>query len=252
LKCKKKSDTASKDFEKITLEKRLTIEKPFTTEPKTRRTKRGNRSIRRTVEELVDSWYPETQVNYEAMRLRLITRFERCSRQTVLAYLGRPKTIQVEHIEQNVRYLKSGTQTLKEHTFKHRLPAKKGYLELFGLATLQSDPRTRRVWFRLHHQKQTRLIPPETPLPEITEEVSRYGVTKDKNFLSVDSVPEPTVERHANGVFEENIAEKERRERLLSERKKRRDEHIRKKICPELTEEESRILQVASTKEARP
>jgi len=94
------------------------------------------------------------------MKLRLITKFQRCSRQTVLAYLGRPQTIQVERIEQDVRYLKSGTTTLKEHTFKHKLPSKKGYLELFGYATLHNDYKTGKIWFKLHHERQTTLAEP--------------------------------------------------------------------------------------------
>jgi len=225
--------------------------KIFTTEPKIRRRRTGNKSVRRTAQKLVDSWYPETEVSYKAMRLRLITQFQRCSRQTVLAYLGRPQTLQVERIEQNVRYLKSGTQTVKEHTFKHKLPAKKGYLELFGLATLHTDPKIGRTWFQLHHQRQTTLEenPPLESLLQRDFETITQNVPK-KKFLSVI---EHSPREGMGTVLEEsnygNIREGEIEREILSERKKQGDEHnINRKSCdinPDfgfLTPEESRIL----------
>jgi len=169
------------------IERSLTpIGKTFTT-PKIRRKKTGHRSVRRVAHELVDSWYPDTEVCYEAMELKLKTKFERFSRQTVLAYLGRLETRQVQRIDQQIRYRKSGTTTFKDHTFTRRLPRKKGYLELFGLATLFKNKKGE-VLFRLHHQRQSTLNEDSaqsgTPLQRVHEELNEES-SPSKIFLSV-------------------------------------------------------------------
>jgi len=144
----------------------------FTSTPKIRRRHTGNRSVHETAKALVDSWYPETEVSYNAMKMRLMTQFDRCDRKTILAYLGRPKTRQKETIDHTVTYPKSGAVTNKVHTFIHKFPAKKGYLELFGLAALQTDFKTvlpndfktEKVMFKLFHTRQTILNEANSPL----------------------------------------------------------------------------------------
>jgi len=178
--------------------------------PKIKRKPYKNRSVKETCEKLVNSYYPEKEVSYEAMRLKLICSFGRCSRQTILSYLGRLETRQKETVDHMVQYNKSGTITNKSHTFIHKLPEKKGYLELFGLATLCKDNKKGQGYFRLHHPRQTalneELSPPQTPphesyaLKESSDEVSeefkealayakRQVSEKStiKNFLSVNS-----------------------------------------------------------------
>lgn len=161
------------------------------------------RSVRKTCEELVDSFYPEAEVSYEAMRLRLITQFGRCSRQTILAYLGRPATRQTETIEHDVKYVKSGTTTNKQHTFIHRLPAKTGYVEQFGLARLHTnfkvvypiDHKKGQIGFTLYHTRQTELDEEFTSQKESDSEsfkealaYAKQQVATSKNFLSVNTI----------------------------------------------------------------
>lgn len=144
----------------------------FTSAPKIRRKKTWNRSVRNVCEELVNSFFPTTVVPYNAMKMRLMKRFNRCDRKTVLAYLGRPKKRQVEKIEQVVQYQNSGATTVKNHTFTKKLPAKKGYLEIYELAELHYEPKTGEVWFKLNHTFQSTLPPPSTPHHESFKECS--------------------------------------------------------------------------------
>lgn len=205
-------------------------QKTFTTKPLIRRKKTGHRLVRRTAQALVDYWYPETVVSYEAMDKALLTRFERCDKKTRLAYLGRPATRQVERVDHEVRYRKSGTVTYKDHTFTHRLPAKKGYLELFGLATLFVDKQGK-AWFRLHHQRQTELIPPTTPLKSVSECVDgSKKISLPLNRLLSHTIEQPKV----NMV----ISEGEKRECINGERKSEISESI-------LSPEELRILRAS-------
>ena len=134
--------------------------KVFDNQPKIKKKPYRKRSIRKTCEELVNSFYPETEVSYEALRLKLIASFDRCSHPTILSYLGRTETRQKQTIDHTVNYLKSGKTTEKKHTFIHRYPAKKGYLEVFGLATLHTDSKLGKTWFRLFHTKQVKLDSP--------------------------------------------------------------------------------------------
>ena len=115
-------------------EKRL-YQKVF--RPKIKRKPYNKRSIYKTCESLAKSFYPLTKASYEAVKLRLVRDFQRCSRQTILAYLGRVYTEQVEKVYHTIE-TETSTRT-KDHTFKHRLPAKKGYLEIHGFATLCKD-----------------------------------------------------------------------------------------------------------------
>lgn len=205
------------------------IERSFTTKPSIRRKKTGHSLVRRIAQELVESWYPETIVAYEAMDRRLLTQFERCDKKTRLAYLGRPATRQVERIEQQVRYRKTGTITHKDHTFTHRLPAKKGYLEIFGLTTLFTD-RDGKAWFRLHHTIQETLAR-QPPIQRVNA-----GGGSNKIFLCVNSVSSRVMEQaQVNVVNDVVYSETEKRESVLTERENRSSESI-------LTLEEMRIL----------
>jgi len=134
--------------------------------PKIKHKPYKKRSVLRTCEALVARFYPEREVSYDALKMKLITDFNQCSRQTILAYLGRSETRQKETVDHLVQYSKSGTTTNKTHTFIHRLPAKMGYVETFGLATLFTNQPNGKVWFRLHHKRQTVLdeeSPPRSP-----------------------------------------------------------------------------------------
>jgi hypothetical protein len=218
------------------IERPIVSQKTFTTRPLIRRKKTGHKLVRRIAQELVDSWYPETVVSYDAMDRRLITKFERCDKKTRLNYLGRPATRQVEHIDQEVRYRKTGTVTYKDHTFTHRLPKKKGYIEIFGLATLFTDKK-RKAWFRLHHTIQE-TFPPATPLPRVMND-SFIENGSNKISLPLNSVP-----NYSEGQLDSGYREgrdREKRESILTERENRSSESI-------LTLEERRILKIHEDK----
>jgi len=203
--------------------------------------------VSRIAHELVDSWYPETIVAYEAMDKRLFTQFQRCDKKTRLAYLGRPDTRQIERVEQQVRYRKSGTITYKDHTFTHRLPAKKGYLELFGLATLFTDKKGK-AWFRLHYTIQETLTP--APLTQ------RVNVAIAQNESKIISLPlnrlpsQATEQPQVNVTYSEIDSETEKRESILTERENRRSVKVTENSAfssiseseSNLTAEELRIL----------
>ena len=199
----------NKEPESLEVEERRNFQKIiFDSQPKIRKKQYKKRSVRRTCEELVASFYPEIKVSYEAMKMQLISKFDRCNRGTILAYLGRPKTRQKETVDHTVQYAKSGTTINKTHTFIHRLPAKKGYVELFGLASLCSNHKTGKIVFRLFHQRQTELnekiISPLTNPPHESSALKESDVEfkealayakrqnlrscPNKNYLSVNSV----------------------------------------------------------------
>lgn len=79
-----------------------------------------------------ESFYPTTDVHYNAAKQRMATLLGIVDDQSVLAYLGRPETVAKNRVSQTVRY-HSGAVVNKNHTFIRRLPAKKGYIEIFGL-----------------------------------------------------------------------------------------------------------------------
>jgi len=273
----KASDDETRNFRKIV----------FANAPKIRRKSHNKRSVRRTCEELVANFYPETEVSYEAMKLKLMCQFERCSRQTILAYLGRPETRQKETVDHLVQYAKSGTTTNKTHTFIHKLPERKGYVEIFGLASLQKDNRTGKTVFRLYHTRQTELNeefasplinPPHESSAlkegssEVSEEVkdalayAKRQVSEKstmKNFLSFNSVPVGA----AKSTDEQPVLRRDEREteierELLSERKNLRSVKVfadstivnNKKSESKLGEEEKRLFRAldSSCREGSP
>jgi len=142
----------TRNFQKIT----------FTNAPKIKKKPYKKRSVRKTCEELVASFYPDTEALYGVMKRRLVQKFDRCNRRTILAYLGRPATTQVQKINHDI-IQRSGNRA-KEHRFTRRLPAKKGYLELFGLASLMNNRLQGKTWFKLHHTRQTILNEVDSPL----------------------------------------------------------------------------------------
>jgi hypothetical protein len=82
---------------------------------------------------LMESFFPDNDLPYEAVKVRMANLLGVVDRTTVLAYLGRPAFQQRQNLDQEVMYRRSGTIVNKTHTFIHRLPAKKGYIELFDL-----------------------------------------------------------------------------------------------------------------------
>lgn len=156
----------------------------FTSNPKIRRKKQRNRSVRNTCEALVESFFPATEVNYNAVKNRLIRQFDRCDRKTILSYLGRPPKRQVEKIDHMIQYQTSGVTTMKTHTFTHKLPAKKGYLELFELAELRWNDLSGECYFHLKHALQTELLPPASPQPESLEESAQQKTVYSSKAFS--------------------------------------------------------------------
>jgi len=150
---------------------------------------------------------PETLVSYNALKMRLITQFDRCDRKTILAYLGRPKTRQTETIDHTVTYSKSGTTTNKVHTFIHKLPPKKGYVEIYGLAALQtdfetvllSDFKTGKVMFKLFHTRQTELPEVQSPLE------TPLFLFKGKNLIRPSSFGPSFVARRWTPSFRSSV-----------------------------------------------
>jgi hypothetical protein len=222
-----------------TQQERQLFQKVF--QPKIKRKSYNKRSVRKTCEDLVNSFYPETEVSYDALKYRLMTKFGRCSRQTILSYLGRPETRQKETVDHLVTYSKSGTITNKSHTFIHKLPRKKGYIEIFGYAMLFEEGN--KCKFRLFHLRQTEInecfSPPQTPphesyaLKECSCEVSeefkeelayaKRQVSKNstsKKFLSVNSdlvcdTKKPVLQANGSDV----VIDGEEREYIKREKK---------------------------------
>lgn len=249
------SFNAKYKFSRVTLEKRLifergpqeprSVQKTFTTEPKIRRRVKRHRVIYRRAKELVESFYPETLVSYEAMRLRMITEFELGNRLTILAYLGRPPQVKVERIDHDVRYVKSGTITNKVHTFKRRLPARKGYVEIFGFATMVVD-REGKAWFRLHHMKQETLdekvqsiaeFDPPSPLSE-SEQVGDKKGSIDNLSLSLYGV------QQAQGKSLEAREKRDERESIKCDINSESESNRARKLG-RLTPREEMILRLA-------
>jgi len=198
------------------------------------------------------------------MKMRLMNSFGRCSRQTILAYLGRPKTHQKETVDHTVTYPTSGAITNKIHTFIHKLPAKKGYLETFGLAALNVDRKTGELGFKLFHQRQTELNEADSPLRNPPSESfalkELYGrVVNDVNdevapknfFLSLDSVQDHNVADEPLDAYVSRVRETEIERELLSERKNQRHEHKRIQTCSSLSDEEKRILGLDSAEKGK-
>lgn len=120
-------------------------QKPFTTKPKIRRlTWHKQQTVRNRVYALQESFYPTKDVSYNAVKVRMASLLGIVDRSSVLAYLGRPKYEKHQEIDQTVHYIAASSRVRKRHRFTHKLPAKKGYIELFGLGYVYS---VKSVWF---------------------------------------------------------------------------------------------------------
>ena len=142
-----------RNFQKIT----------FTNAPKIKKKPYKKRSVRQVCEDFYDHFKDEKTVLYDVARRWLIQEKTRCSRQTILAYLGRPKTRQVDKVDDHV-LLDGGGSKLIPHEYIRNLPKKTGYLELYGLASLMTDRVKGKTWFLLHHTKQTEIPIFSSPL----------------------------------------------------------------------------------------
>lgn len=137
--------TASKSYSKV-----------FSTKPKFRRlTWHKQQTVKTRVFALKESFFPTTEVSYAAAVQRMATLLGLVDDQTVLAYLGRPEHTKEQTIDQTVRYKGSGAIVNKRHYFKHRLPAKKGYIERFesGYVYVKDG----KWWVHWNHQVQLTL-----------------------------------------------------------------------------------------------
>ncbi|MCK4478373.1 hypothetical protein KAU88_07595 [Candidatus Bathyarchaeota archaeon] len=139
--------------EKITLEKKLTIERPFTTEPKTRRKNRKLGIVKRRVIELRESFFPTVRVPYVAV-VRRMKQMCLCDCKTILNYLGRTDTVTKTVIDHTVKYEKSGQLIPKKHTFRRTLHEQEGYIAVLEQGHLEKDGNgsVSVVW---NHQVQT-------------------------------------------------------------------------------------------------
>jgi len=126
----------------------------FTNEPKIKRRRHKYGIVRERCEDLIEFQFPLREVAYKKLEMDMITKLELCDRTTILNYLGRPQHYNIHRVNHEVRYLRSQSLVLKEHTFKQKVSSKTGYLELFGLATMfEKDGKT---WFKIHYENSIR------------------------------------------------------------------------------------------------
>jgi len=127
----------------------------FTTEPKIRRVVWHRQlTVRTRATVLQESFYPTAHVPYNAVKQRMAALLGVVDDQSVLAYLGRPNTILRNDVKQTIRYY-SGATVNKDHTFIRRLPAKKGYIEVFGLGYVYV--KDNEWWIHWNHNVQSEL-----------------------------------------------------------------------------------------------
>ena len=132
--------------------------------PKIKRTRKPykKRSVRKVCEDFYEHFKNEKEIPYDVAKRWLIQEKERCSRQTILAYLGRPFTRQVNKVDDNV-LLQGGGSRIVPHEYVRNLPKKTGYIELFGFAFLFTDSLTGKTWFKNHRVEQARIDSPLQP-----------------------------------------------------------------------------------------
>lgn len=160
----------------------------LTTQPKLRRLfLRKRQAVRNRAYALQESFYPTADVRYEAVRERMRSLLGLFDDQTVLAYLGRPSCQKDQTIEQTVIYKGSGTRVEKRHFFRHRLPAKKGYVESLGLGYVFI--KNGEWWIHWSHKKQLTMpdlnenINPSIPHPE-SEGKEQFKTSKENFSLT--------------------------------------------------------------------
>ena len=99
---------------------------------------------------LQESFYPTADVSYAAVKTRMVTLLGIVDCKSVLAYLGRPKYEQKSMMNQTVTYLKSGTVVPKKHSFRRKIAAKRGYIDVFGLGYVYADKND--WWIHWNHK----------------------------------------------------------------------------------------------------
>lgn len=187
----------------------------FTTEPKLRRlTWHKQQSVKNRACALQESFYPTTQVSYAAVKKRMASLLGIVDRASVLAYLGRPAYQKRQRLDQEVIYRRSGTIVNKTHTFIHRLPEKKGYIELFGLGYCYS---VKDEWF-IHWNHTTQ----ETLPTQLHNESSiQKGSIENISLTKIQSQTQVEVKDYEDA--KENVA--------LLERKKYNNVSQRERNC---------------------
>lgn len=132
--------------------------------PKIKRTPKPykKRSVHKVCEDFYEHFKNEKEIPYDVAKRWLIQEKERCSRQTILAYLGRPFTRQVNKVDDNV-LLQGGGSRIVPHEYVRNLPKKTGYIELFGFAFLFTDSLTGKTWFKNHRVEQAKIDSPLQP-----------------------------------------------------------------------------------------
>lgn len=183
----------------------------FTTEPKLRRVfwhKQQTVKTRATV--LQESFYPAAEVRYDAVRRRMATLLGIVDDQSILAYLGRPETVTRNRVSQMVRY-RSGAVVNKDHTFIQRLPAKKGYIEVFGLGYVYIE--NGEWWIHWNHNEQTTL--------PVSYQGEENGGKVSKEDISLPKIEKTESSREARAERLERI--ERRGKRRESESKGERD-----------------------------
>jgi len=166
---------------------------------------------------LQESFYPTTDVSYNAVKQRMADLLGIVDRASILAYLGRPQTKKEQKITQIVRYQARGSIVNKDHTFRQILTAKKGYIETFGLGHCYSVDGE---WF-IHWNHMVQTVLPLT------------GEQLDSEKQSIENISLTKIRTEYNGCTEspkKGDIEKEREEREnLNER-----EILKVKVFPEL------------------
>jgi len=198
-----------------------TFSKVFTTAPKTKRRKNRRNIIRERCEDLIMLQFPAREVSYQKLKMDMITKLGLCDRTTIIAYLGRPQTKVMHRVDQEVRYARSGTRVFKIHMFSETVKAKKGFLEIFGLATMIQ--KNNRTYFKIHYENSNRkyhyteeLISPPLPPSQMFNE-GDGGIVPKKNSLS----PIITGSTTKNGTVQTPLESET--EELKGEEKEKRD-----------------------------
>jgi hypothetical protein len=187
--------------------------KTFTTEPKLRKiTWHKLRTVRTRACALQESFYPTTDIPYNAAKTRLITLLGICDRMSILAYLGRPEHRTEQVMDHTKKYNNSGKTIPITHYFRRKLPAKKGYIELFNLGYVYE--KDGEWWIHWNHD-----------IPVVNEvfrrsqtESEEGGVSKVDFSLSYNTSKGNTKGTLSNQCELDSSRVREKRESVLCER----------------------------------
>jgi len=141
--------------------------------------------VRNRVYALYESFYPTKDVPYNAVKMRMATLLGIVDRMSVLAYLGRPRSVQESVMDQTVRYIKSGATVPKRHYFKRKLAAKRGYIEVFGVGYIYIE---NKEWFVhwSHTEQLTLESSPASPQKRVDDEGLEVNGSKVDFSLSLN------------------------------------------------------------------